>query len=110
MTPEVTRRLSEGRLFCPMCGNPLSEREGEPYCEGGNTFFSAGALSLIEEGLAHSVDSPNSTRSPEKGLWWCPGCGGRLEVNEPAVLKCADCGFVTPLILNHSLLRRHSHK
>ena len=102
------------KLYCPKCGEPLTESDtGELECVPGKmplapalekrlrqTFGPGGGTSVGQRftygGRAHAVG----------GRWYCPCCGVRAAEQSPGDLRCPRCGrslveFVVPLTELH---------
>ena len=96
-------------LFCPICGNPLVERDGILYCEQGGMEVTQALRERLEECYIAQKRRPREQRSNHKvgGAYFCPGCGVLTEEIEGAI-TCPQCGkWVNEF--RFSLIEHHWH-
>ena len=101
-------------LFCPRCGDALSELpDGILQCERGQMQLSRDLARAFHDCFVTEVRLPREPdltrmRYPAGigGIWFCPGCGVQAREDTPWDLRCPQCSrslfsFVRPLIELH---------
>ena len=101
-------------LFCPKCGDPLTELpDGTWQCDRGQMQLTRSLSRAFHECFVTEERQPaepdlTQTRYPGGigGVWFCPGCGVQAREDTPWDLRCPQCSrsllsFVYPLIERH---------
>lgn len=95
-------------LFCPKCGNPLSETPNGLTCEAGKMEITKDLEKRFRECYVLKLRKPHEMPfSFPPGEWFCPQCGIQTH-EEEGNAYCSKC----QLSLNefiHSLVERHIH-
>jgi uncharacterized Zn finger protein (UPF0148 family) len=77
------------KIFCPVCGAGMSEKDGILACFNSLELNRADSGKLIE--LVKMEPSDEVFAYPVGGRWYCPACGLACKENEPGLVQCPDC-------------------
>jgi len=90
-------------IFCPRCGSPMSEKNGSLICKQTAMELSPLISSHIKNYFIYKSSVPYKAEMnpPNEAIWFCPGCGVKMNVSE-GIVKCPKCGqslnpFIKPL-------------
>ena len=84
-------------MFCPRCGKPLKEKDGEFECTVGKMQLSKKmAKNLIAAFIEKSMDPREFGFRAESvyrfgGKWHGPGCGLPMIEETPGAMRCPQC-------------------
>ncbi len=94
-------------MFCPKCGDLMSDDSGAPACSRGRMLLSIRMTSDLNECFIDKVRLPKENPAKRRigGVWYCPGCGVRME-EQDGLVRCPQCRrclnqFITALIELH---------
>jgi uncharacterized Zn finger protein (UPF0148 family) len=81
-------------MYCPKCGDLLSEDQGILTCQKGQMELSrAMADGLRQAFMAEDGVAPSSAlRSRIGGNWFCPRCSIPMKEDHPGQVRCPKCG------------------
>lgn len=95
-------------MYCPKCGDVLTETPEGIVCQKGNMQLSAHLSNQLEECYVKGARKPRDFRFGFQvgGTWFCPGCGVQI-VEQEGTLSCPKCRrsineFVRELVELHS--------
>lgn len=98
------------QVFCPKCGDKLEQGGDGLQCTRGSmplSVFLANRLAdVYERRVRDSKQKASSFRWG--GVWYCPGCGARLEERD-GLVKCEHCNQALNEFL-YQLIERHPHR
>lgn len=79
-------------MFCPKCGSQMSDKSGAQVCVKGkmelSPLLSSQLAECFNEKSSYPSDAPLNKLM--KGIWFCPGCGVKMNVSEGSV-TCPKC-------------------
>jgi len=96
-------------MFCPKCGNELSETPEGLICQNGRMQITKELEKRLRECYVLKLREPREVPFSflAGGQWFCPQCG-ILALEEKGSVRCPKC----KLSLNefiHSLIEHHPH-
>jgi ribosomal protein S27AE len=96
-------------MFCPKCGEPLEEVNGELTCRKGNMGLSAYVAEGLRACFIEKTRNPSDKQLTYKvgGRWFCPGCGVQM-VEHAGLIQCPKCSRCLSEFL-YPLVERHPH-
>lgn len=81
-------------MYCPKCGQPLSEPSGGIFvCEPGKMELTPDLSRRLKECYIDKIRAPNETlfNFVVGGKWFCPECGVQT-LEQEGNIQCPDCG------------------
>ena len=96
-------------MYCPKCGEELSETEEGFVCEPGRMPLSQVLGQLLWECYVAETREPRDFRFDFTvgGQWFCPACGVPTREEEGSV-RCPECGRSLNEFI-HNLVELHTH-
>jgi ribosomal protein S27AE len=100
------------KLFCPVCGHPMTQRQGYYYCEKGDFGLSKFVQEALLEAIAATPAAPPDPKPEEKHhlAGHCPRCGTRAIVTDHATRVCPQCGLKIRAGIFYAIREYLSHK
>lgn len=97
-------------MLCPMCGEELTEVDGNLRCVPGDMWLSPKMRADLNECFVERTRMPREFAFSFRfgGKWFCPGCGVRTE-EEGGQVVCPRCSRALDEFLN-ALLELHPHR
>jgi len=100
-------------MYCPKCGDPLTDERGVFLCERGEMQLSKNMGERLYSCFVSKAEEPEEFRFTEAGYrfggqWFCPGCGVLTREEEPGAVRCPQCGRNMGKYL-HQLIELHPH-
>ena len=97
-------------MFCPMCGEEMSDVNGVLTCVPGEMPLSQRMQQSLIECFVDQSRMPREAkaRADVGGTWFCPGCGVRVEEKEGR-LVCPSCSRSLNEFL-FALIELHPHR
>jgi NADH pyrophosphatase NudC (nudix superfamily) len=97
-------------MFCPKCGEELTEVNGELKCEPGEMGLSPKMRRDLGECFVERSRAPKEMTLGFRvgSTWFCPGCGVRMEVEEGRV-ACPLCSSSLNEFI-YELIELHPHR
>ena len=80
-------------MYCPRCGEQMTDREGRLMCERGQMELSPRMAQMLKECFV-TRECPSSKvplTYEVGGTWFCPGCSIRM-IESDGVVTCSQCG------------------
>lgn len=101
--------MSNVRLHCPWCGDPLVETADGLTCLAGNMELSENMRQALTTafGPGGATDNTPWQRYMPGGAWFCPACGTPMETADYSV-NCHRCGRTLNRYI-YQLVERHPH-
>jgi hypothetical protein len=101
--------------YCPKCGDPFDQADGQLRCVRGNMQVSAHLTELIRAGLRAPGPSSGDVRPTAEvsdgssGVaWFCPRCAAVLP-GAGTNLACRSCGYLLTWAQRYALIESHPH-
>ena len=97
-------------MFCPKCGEKLSERDDHLYCVRGDMYLSEFVSTRFQDYFIDKKPPANDKPYPFPigGTWFCPADATRMVENDCRVTcPCCAVSFTDELI--YQLIERHPH-
>jgi hypothetical protein len=97
-------------MYCPKCGDVLEQINGVWTCRRGDMPLSnhLSAAFVDQYVLKIRANEHRPVAFRWGGVWYCPGCGIRLEERD-GLVACHECGQSLNEFL-HELIELHPHK
>ncbi|HEX8178645.1 MAG TPA: hypothetical protein VF525_03795 [Pyrinomonadaceae bacterium] len=98
-------------MFCPKCGDELTETRGELTCVRGEMSMSQYLSVQFKDCYERQVRAPREMplSSGIGGDWFCPGCGIPAPEEPKGVVRCQQCGRSLNEFL-YQLIERCAHR
>lgn len=96
-------------MYCPKCGEELSETRDGFVCEPGGMQLTQFLGHLLWECYVAETKEPGEARFDFRvgGEWFCPGCGVPTQERDGYV-RCPQCGRSLNVFIR-ALIERHPH-
>jgi hypothetical protein len=96
-------------MFCPKCGEELTDVDGDLTCVTGDMQLSPRMRDNLNECFVEKTRMPKDFVNIRiGGTWFCPGCGVRMEAEGGRVV-CSRCSrSINEFIFD--LVERHPHR
>jgi hypothetical protein len=102
----------EIQMYCPYCKEELKIKDGELYCETGNSYFSKRIENRFEEAIRNSQgDQINNdiVENSMEGIFHCVNCGQSMHRTEPMHEVCICCGFEINKSMFYEIIELNPH-
>ena len=79
-------------MFCPKCGSQMTDKSGAQVCENGQMELSHLLSSQLVECFIEKSSPPSNAAldTLKEEIWFCPGCGVKMNVSDELV-TCPKC-------------------
>jgi uncharacterized Zn finger protein (UPF0148 family) len=96
-------------MFCPKCGEQLSETPAGLVCQTGNMEITKELENRLLECYVLKLRQPREMpfNFSVGGHWFCPQCGISA-LDENGTVRCPECNLSLNEFI-HSLIERHPH-
>jgi hypothetical protein len=97
-------------MYCPKCGDVLEQINGVWVCRRGDMPLSNRLSAAFEDQYVLKIRATEYRPAALRwgGVWYCPGCGVRLEERD-GLVACHECGRSLNEFL-HELIELHPHQ
>jgi len=97
-------------MFCPMCGEELTDVDGDLMCVPGDLPLSPKMREGLNECFVERIRTTKEFAFSFRigGTWFCPGCGVRAE-EEGGRVVCPRCSRSLNEFI-HALIELHPHR
>lgn len=79
-------------MFCPKCGSQMTDNSGAQVCMEGKMELSPLLSSQLTECFIEKSSTPSGAAldTLTEEIWFCPGCGVKMDVSE-GLVTCPKC-------------------
>jgi hypothetical protein len=97
-------------MFCPKCGDHLTDVDGEMTCIAGDMGLSKWLFSALTDLCGDPPQVDRSTRVRWGGGWHCPLDGSLMSSSDTELPTCPECQRVLPSRVVYQLIELHPHR
>lgn len=104
--------MTETKLFCPVCGTMMTQKENGWYCQLGQAYIAKAVIAAIVEATERIPAIP-LTEMPEKQsrlFGYCSRCGQRFLSTPNGTRVCPQCSLLLRGSVFYMLQEYGSHQ